>query len=395
MFRKLFGHKKDKELDYGSLNQILSIGSKLSEIIYIIAIIAIVLLGTYLVKEWGILGFIGDFLSVLAPLFIGLLIAWLFDPFVRFLQKKKIPRIIGCLISYLIIFGVAILLLYLLIPTFAEQVSDLASTIPDLIKNSKEFLDKFFTSFSKITDIEVAGIKKEVYLAIENLGVTLTTSVPTAVLNIGKSIFSGGVTVVLGFMVGFYMLFDFDKLTDLMEKALPKKWRPTYHELGSRLNDSLRKYFQGLFLIVLLVFITQGIALTIVGLKAPLIFALFCGLMDVIPYFGPYIGAIPAVIVGFAVSPLTGVLVIVSILIVQAIENNFYQPLIMGHTMKLHPVTIMIGLLIFEHFFGIIGMIVATPAIASFKIIFKYLDEKLHIRQKLLGDDEEPIEETA
>ena len=136
-----------------------------------------------------------------------------------------------------------------------------------------------------------------------------------------------------------------------------------------------------------IVFVTQSIGLTLAGLKAPLIFALFCALTDVIPYFGPYIGAIPAVIVGFTMSPLTGLLVIIAILIVQTLENNFYQPLIMGHTMKLHPVTIMIGLLVFQHFFGIIGMIIATPTIAAFKVIFTFLDEKLNLRKRIIGED--------
>lgn len=393
MFRKLFGQKSDKELDYESLNQILSIGSKLSEIFYVIAIIAIVLLGTYLIKEWGILSFIGEFLSVISPIFIGFIVAWLFEPLVSWLQKKKVPRILGCLISYLIIFGVLLLLLYLLIPTFVDQIKDFAATIPDLIRNSKNILDKFFEMFSRLTDIKVSGVKKEVYETLEKFGVALTTNIPAALINLGKNIFSGGVTFVLGLMIGFYMLFDFDKLNRTIENTIPKKWRKNYHELGTRLNVSLRNYFQGLLLIMVLIFITQSIGLTLAGLQAPLIFALFCALTDVIPYFGPYIGAIPAVIVGFTISPITGLLVIASIVVVQAIENNFYQPLIMGHTMKLHPVTIMIGLLLFQHFFGIVGMIVATPVIAALKEIFNYLDEKLHIKKRIIG--EENFEEEA
>lgn len=387
MFRKLFRQQKDKELDYSSLNQILSIGSKLSEIFYIIAIIAIVLLATYLIKEWGILSFIGEFLGVISPIFIGFLVAWLFDPLVKWLQNKKVPRIIGCIISYLIIFGLLLLLMYMLIPTFVDQVKDFAATIPELLKNAQDILDKVFESFSKMTDLKVSGIKAEVYAAIEKFGITLTTSIPTALLNIGKSIFNGGVTFVLGLMIGFYILYDFDKLSSGIEKVLPLKWRKNYSELGTRLNESLRSYFQGLLLIMAIVFVTQSIGLTLAGLKAPLIFALFCALTDVIPYFGPYIGAIPAVIVGFTMSPLTGLLVIIAILIVQTLENNFYQPLIMGHTMKLHPVTIMIGLLVFQHFFGIIGMIIATPTIAAFKVIFTFLDEKLNLRKRIIGED--------
>ena len=91
-------------------------------------------------------------------------------------------------------------------------------------------------------------------------------------------------------------------------------------------------------------------------------------------------------LVGFTISPLTGIFCIVAIVIVQLLENNFYQPLIMGHAMKLHPVTIMLGLLIFEHFFGIIGMIVATPVIATFKVIFTFIDEKVELVKKIQNE---------
>ena len=136
-------------------------------------------------------------------------------------------------------------------------------------------------------------------------------------------------------------------------------------------------------MVMFLVFISQSIGLTLAGLKAPLVFALFCAITDVIPYFGPWIGGIPAVIVGFTISPTVGICTIISILVVQALENYFYQPLIMGHTMKLHPITIMIGLLIFGHFFGIIGMIIATPVIACLKILFEFIYERKAILKKL------------
>ena len=383
MFRK----KKDKELDYTSLNEILKVGSKLADIFYVISIIAIILLGTYLLKEWKILNFIGEFLAVISPIFIGFIIAWLFDPLVEWLQSKKIPRILGCIIVYLLIFSGLFLLLYLIVPTFIDQVKDFVGTVPDLIKDFKDIVDAFFKSLSTKSGVNALSIKKEIYLAIENFSSTLTTSIPNALLNVGQSLIGGIISFALGLMIGFYMLFDFNKLNAHIESLLPKKWRKTYKELGERLNNSLRNYIQGLLLVMLLVFITQAVGLTLAGLKAPLIFALFCALTDVIPYFGPYIGAIPAVIVGFAVSPITGICSIVAILVVQLLENNFYQPLIMGHTMKLHPVTIMLGLLIFQHFFGIIGMIVATPVIAAGKVIFTYIDEKINIIGKITGEN--------
>ena len=382
----MFRRKKDSELDYTSLNEILKIGSKLSEIFYVIAIIAIVILGTHLIKEWGILGFIGELFAVISPIFIGFIIAWLFDPLVRWFQKKKIPRLLGCIIVYLLIIGGLFLLLYLIVPTFIDQIKDFIGTIPDLLKDATKIIEAFFKSLGGKTGFDTTAIKKEIFNSIEQFGHSLTTSIPNTIVIAGQSIFGGIVSFALGLMIGFYMLFDFDKLNDHIINVLPKRWRKPYKELAERLNDSLRDYIQGLLLIMLVVFITQAIGLTLAGLKAPLIFALFCALTDIIPYFGPYIGAIPAVLVGFAVSPVTGICSIIAILVVQVLENNFYQPLIMGHTMKLHPVTIMLGLLIFGHFFGIIGMIVATPVIAASKVVFTYLDEKLNIIDRLTGN---------
>ena len=96
-----------------------------------------------------------------------------------------------------------------------------------------------------------------------------------------------------------------------------------------------------------------------------------------IPYAGPYIGGAPAVIVGFTQGPVTGILTLLTIVVVQFLEGNLLQPVIMSKTTKLHPVTIMLGLLIFGHFFGIIGMVLSTPIIAACKTVALYFNELL------------------
>lgn len=377
----MFNRKKDKEIDITSLNEIIQFGKRLMRIAYFMTIVALVLLGTYLIKEWKILNFIKDLLVVISPIFIGFIIAWLFDPLVCKLEENKIPRILSTIIVYILFLGGLFLIVYAFVPTLITQIKDFIDVIPNISSELKELTNGMFAALGGTGK----NIKDQIYLMIENLGVGLTKSLPDTLFNIGKNLISGGATFILGLMIGFYMLFDFYKINDFIEDNIPKKWKKGYQELGERINTSLRSYLQGLFLVMLLVFITQSIGLTLAGLEAPLIFALFCAITDIIPYFGPYIGAIPAIIVGFTISPLTGICCIISILVVQALENNFYQPLIMGHTMKLHPVTIMLGLLIFQHFFGIIGMIVATPVIACFKVIFKFIDEKFHIIDKITG----------
>ena len=101
----MFKRGKDKEIDITSLNHILKTGRRIINIGYFMAIIALILLSTYLIKEWKILKILKELFIVISPIFIGLLIAWLFEPLVSKLQKKKIPRVVGCILVYLLIFG--------------------------------------------------------------------------------------------------------------------------------------------------------------------------------------------------------------------------------------------------------------------------------------------------
>ena len=367
--------KKDK-LDIETINESVFILKKILKIGFVFAILCLIFLVTRLVKEWNILSILKEFFVVISPIFIGLLIAWLFDPITKFLQKKKIPKLLSCLIVYIVFIGILVIFFALLMPNLINQIKDFAGTVPALLKSFKAFINNLFNNFSNNHDIDLTSIKVQLFDEIEKTGINMTTKMPNTLLNIAKKLISGSMTFVLGLMIGFYMLFDFDKLNTNFNKILPVTWRDGANELLKRINESLRGYVQGVFIVMLLVFITQGVGLTLAGIKAPLIFAMFCALTDIIPYFGPYIGAIPAILVGFTQSPVVGICCIISIVVVQLLENNFYQPLIMGHTMKLHPVTIMIGLLIFEHFFGIIGMIIATPVISALKIRITFINEK-------------------
>lgn len=390
MFRK----SKDNEIDITSLNVILKTGKKLINIGYFMAILALIILGTFLLKEWKILVFIKEFLIVISPIFIGILIAWLFDPFVRKLQEKKIPRVIGCIISYLILFGVLFFICYLFIPSLVGQIKDFIKAAPTIFEELTTFVTGLISRFDSNNLINIKELKKQITEVISNYGASIVSELPKYLLSVGKSLISFGVNFVLGLMIGFYLLFDFDKFNENICEFLPKSWRNDYNELTQRINTSLRSYVQGVLLVMLLVFITQSIGLTLAGMEAPMLFALFCAVTDIIPYFGPYIGAIPAIIVGFTISPITGICVIISIVVVQLLENNFYQPLIMGHTMQLHPVTIMLGLLIFQHFFGILGMVIATPVIACVKVLLLFINEKLGLFDMINGEDNKSSDKT-
>ncbi len=375
MFRK----NKDNELDYRAINRFFHTSNNLLNFVLILVIILGILLATYLIKEWNILEIIGTLLSVISPVFIGFVIAWLLDPLATNFSKKM-PRVLACILTYLLIFGSLLLILFITVPTLSSSVSDIVSVVPEIVDNAQDFASDTLESLGDSKQVE--EYKTTLLDKIEEVGSTLANNLPNSIWNIASGIISAATNIVLGLMIGFYLLFDFRKFQGHLLSLIPKKWQGNAKDLMNQINGKLRSYVGGVILIMGLVFITQSIGFSLAGLKAPFLFALFCAITDVIPYIGPWIGGAPAVIVGFTIEPMIGVFCLVSVLVCQLLENNFYQPLIMGKTMKLHPVTIMLGLLIFNYFFGMIGMIVATPLIATIKIIFEFIMENTALGKK-------------
>ena len=369
MFRK---NNKSDELDYKAINRFFYTSNNLLKFVLALVIILAILLATYLIKEWNILGIIGTILSVISPVFIGFVIAWLLDPLAT-KYSTRMSRVVACILTYLIVFGGIILLLAFTVPTFSSGVSDIVSVVPELVDNAQGFASDMLESLGDSKQVE--NYKDSILDKIESVGTNLASTLPNAIWNFGSGVVSVATNIVLGIMIGFYLLSSFRNFQGHLLSIIPRDWQNSAKDLMGRINGKLRSYVGGVLLIMVLVFITQSIGFSLAGLSAPFLFALFCAITDVIPYIGPWIGGAPAVIVGFTIDPMVGVFCLISVLVCQLLENNFYQPLIMGKTMKLHPVTIMLGLLIFNYFFGMIGMIVATPVIATIKIIFEFIME--------------------
>lgn len=377
----MFGRKKidDKEIDHKKLNELISLSRNVVKILYILLIVVGVYAIIMLTKEIRIFKFILVILKVISPLFIGFIIAWLFDPLVKWLQKKGIRRSIGTTITYVILLGFIALVMGGLIPLLSEQLNEFIKVIPNIIDNSRDVIDKFADKLSVIDGLDVSAFKRELFDKIVIFSTNLTSELPSMLVVFVKNFFSGMGSIIVGLVIGFYLLLSFNNVNDTLITLFPKKIQRNTKEIVYEVNSSLRRFVVGAALDGLLIFIVSSIGFGIVGLKAPFLFALFCALTNIIPYAGPYIGGIPAVIVGFSQSPTVGILTLVIIVVVQFLEGNFIQPMVMSKTTKLHPVTIMIGLLVFGHFWGILGMFVSTPIIASSKAIFTYFDDKYNL----------------
>lgn len=369
---------KEEKLNIKNLNAVIELGRKLLHITLILLLIIGIYAITLIFKEWHVKDFLFTVLKILSPLFIGFIVAWLFNPLVVWLNKKGINRTFGALIVYLVFIAIIALIINLIVPILYQQMGEFIKTIPAVLDTSKEWLEDTLSYFDNIKQIDIEYVKTVIFSNIENIATGITSDMPNRIISFIKGMFSGLGTLVIGLVIGFYLLISFDNTENLLS-FLPKKSQKGTRDLLTAIDSSLRGFVQGAILDCSLIFVISSLAFALVGLRAPLLFGLFCGLTNIIPYAGPYIGGAPAVIVGFSQSPTIGIFTLLSIVLIQFVEGNFLQSLILSKTTKLHPVTIIIGLLIFGHFWGILGMAVSTPIISALKTLLLFLDERYDI----------------
>jgi len=373
----MFRRKDDKELNVTRLNELIKLAHNILQILMVFLIITGIYAVIIIMKEVKILPFIFSLLKIIAPLFIGLVIAWLFDPAVTYLNKKGVKRGIGAAICYVLFLGVIGLIIGSLIPVLSDQLNEFVSTtIPSLFDSSKNWINNIFENFRNIENFDVEAMKNEVFIKLEGIVTNLTNSLPETLVTFVKSIFSGIGIFGISLIIGFYLLLDFDKNAEMMYSLIPKKYRDEVKKVVGIVNTPVKKFVHGALIDCSVIFVITAIGFTIIGLESPLIFALFCAVTNIIPYAGPYIGGAPAVIVGLTQSPTIGIIILIFIVVIQALEGNLLQPFIMSKTTKLSPVTIILGLLIFGHFFGIVGMVISTPIIGALKALLNFFDEK-------------------
>ena len=385
--------EKKEEVNVKKLNEVIDLSSFLLKVAVILLIIFGIYGGIKLIELTNIMPFIKKILSLISPLFIGLVIAWLFDPIVTKLQKKGIRRGLGTTVVYVIFVGIIIVILYSIIPLLSDQLTDFAKMIPNVMSSIQGWIDNVFANFTNIEGFDVDATKLQMMAKIQEFGTNMAQNLPEITVNLVGSFFSIMGTFLIGLIIGFYFLVGFENVHAVLS-FIPKRIRKDTILILDDANESLRNFVRGAAIDSTLIFVVQSILFWITGLKAPLLFGLFCGITNVIPYAGPYIGGIPAVIVAFSQSISTGVFTLIAVVSVQFIEGNFLQPIIMSKSTKLHPVTIMIGLIVFGYFWGILGMVVSTPLIAVFKTIFMYFDNKydfFKIKKRKLEKEEQKV----
>ena len=373
--------KDDKKINVKNVHELTSVSTKILRILYFLIIVLAIYVLTLVNKEWGIFKFIWTIITVISPLFLGILIAYLFNPLIiRMTNSLKINRAIATSIVYIALIAILYLFCSYFFPLIGRELNDLIKYLPTVFDSVNEVTSNI------LKKINIDGINANT-LNIKNLLMntltTVTTNMPTKLFSTISSIISKLGVFLLSLIISFYLLIDFDRAQENIYIFIPKKYRKSTHKLLSDISEQVFSFVKGTGLIALLVFVVSAVCFGFAGLRAAVFFALWNAVTNIIPYIGPYIGGIPIIAVAFATDYKLGIIILIVVLAIQLIESYILHPIVMSKTMKLHPVTIIIGLLIFGHFFGIIGMLIATPVTAILKTIWLFVDDKYKITEKL------------
>jgi len=308
--------------------------------------------------------------TILGPFFLAFILAYLLNPLVEALERHRISRKKSILIVFSLIIVVMLTIIFLILPTLYIELGKLAVSLPNAIQLFTEKVDGLREQFKG------TGLPNRVALVLDqHLGqgeVILADRLNLFLANLPKALST--VTVyILSPVIAIYFLADWKGLGDHFFRIIPQRWRMEWRRLWQDINHVIRQFVRGDLVIAVIVGLLIGIGVKIVGMDYALLIGLICGIFDIIPYFGPVIGAVPAVLLALTKSPAMAFKVALIILIVQQLEGNFISPKLMGDSVGLHPLWVVFALLAGGELAGFWGMFLAVPVAAVIRVVFNHL----------------------
>lgn len=341
----------------------------------------------------SILSFTGATLSLLAPLIIGVVIAYLLFPLTnaisnalaKILKLKHKPHLVSILLTYICMLLLIVLLIYALYALIGGQINQ-NQTISMMVASISGYISKYNELFQFINDkITQSGLSVDVktYLnqAIIQISKYITLSFE-GVFQFSKNFGNTVLNIFLGFFISFYLLKDYEFFNKLYFKIMTLFFKAeklhSINNTAKEINHVISRFIRGQLLDALLVGLLSSIGLTIIGLDYAFLIGFAAGIANIIPYIGPVVGCIPAIIVGIlSPNPIIAVWAVLVFFIVQQLDGAVISPKVVGDSTGLHPVFVIMAIIIGGSVYGILGMLLSVPIMGIIKLfVSKYIEKK-------------------
>ncbi|MDO4283284.1 MAG: AI-2E family transporter [Clostridia bacterium] len=348
--------QKNNEFDFKFLNKIMYLGTAI--VIY------------YFLKNIGIFDKIIEGLLALTPVYLGIIICWLSMPLANKLKKFGLSRSLSAIISLIIIFGIIIAVFSIMIPMFIEQLTALIKELPNIYSSVVTKINAFlYDRFGIENGLQISESIKDLDIVKKYMGQVLTYSITTLQSAIGFII-----TVGTAIVVSFFMVKDMDKFKETTIDILSKNSKDSRRrKMILEIDTTLNSYIKGVIIDSVIVGIMTTIVCMVLKLDYAIIFGIIIMFLNLIPYLGAIISYTLASLYALTVGgPVLALITFIALFLVQVIDANILQPNIVAKSVKLHPVVVLGGLIVFQLFWGIFGMIIAVPVLAIINIVLKY-----------------------
>lgn len=305
--------------------------------------------------------------DIILLLFVALLLAGVMYPFVRWMAAHRIPKGVSVFAFYFLLLGFLTLSFVLLIPAVVREMGMLAGT--------------YSQSFSWLAGLKdgLQGVSDK-YPFIENLQASLgglqqyLGQSVQGVLGYLTTLFGGLAGLVVVLVLAFYLIVEESAVKTLFKNLIPTEYQEVASDLVWQVINRLGDWLRGQLILGLVIGGLYFIAFAIIGVPYPILLALFGGLLEFIPYVGPFIAAVPALILAASVSPVVMLITLIAIVVIQQLENNLIVPKIMQRSVGLNPIISILAVMIGAQVFGIVGALFSIPvATAVSVIIFELL----------------------
>ena len=339
------------------------------------------------------LGKIGAFINILSPFAGGIVIAYVLDPMVKFFytklfKERKKTRGIAILLAYLVAILLIVLLAWLVVPQIVDSIIMLFTNFPGYIQSIQDMLimiqDRFGVDLSSATKMldDSEAMVKEIYSMA-------SAAMPQIVASIG-SVASNFVAIFTSIAASIYMLADKEhllhQLRTLAHAFLPEKAAENTLRICHYANVNFTGFFVGKIIDSAIIGVITFVAMTILRLDFALLISVFIGITNIIPVFGPFIGAIPSIFILLLVDPIQAVIFCVLILVIQQLDGNFIGPKILGSSIGISALWILFSIVVGGDLFGLVGMVVGVPVFAT---LYGLAQEFVHYTLDRRGLDSE------
>ena len=307
---------------------------------------------------------------IITPLILAVLLAYILHPSVKNLEKLEVKDDAAIIIVFVYFYILLSAVISFCLPIINAQFESLLALLPDILEQLRSAFDRFAAG---INSILLRDIGDRISSAIDDIITSKVTSVLEDTGFMVAAVFRAAFYGVLTPFLAFYVMRDSGSGGRMIASWLPTNERSSLLRLAGDVDHLLRQYVLGYLLVSVAVAFLSTVFYWCIGLENALALGLVMGLADLIPYFGPFIGAIPAVIVALSADTGKAVLTVVGLVIIQQLESIVITPKVMGEKVGLHPLVTVMAVLAGGWFFGIAGTIFAVPVTAAGVLILKYL----------------------